>query len=380
MYSELRIVTTNDLEKRSYVCFYLNGKRIREYNGKNLGLKIQPNFASSIEERHKLLKKLEFELLKALESGQYPVNTVEPKLKEVKAQSICKTTSVVLEGALEKKLSSNISKFYKRNLRYIHKHFIDFLSPEELNSDIDSLKVSRIEEFLKGFCTSGTYYMNKRRDLGVLFATASKQIEQKLSVVKETETKRSKAKLHRIYESDQIKPVLQFLKKHHPNLYICCLLSYGCFLRPHQEVRKLCGHHFKKDCTEIHLSGTENKGGKVRVVFIPDYVRDELIQLVENLQPEENLFTRLPTSYNDAYFNTAWTRMWERMHKVGIIQKDQTIYSFRHTAAVNVYRKTKDIYILQQLLGHSDMIVTLKYLRGLGEHNMDQLKIAMPDL
>lgn len=47
------------------------------------------------------------------------------------------------------------------------------------------------------------------------------------------------------------------------------------------------------------------------------------------------------------------------MLKLGLIEKDQTLYSFRHTAVVNVYKKTKDLHILQQLLQHSNMIVTL---------------------
>jgi site-specific recombinase XerD len=49
-------------------------------------------------------------------------------------------------------------------------------------------------------------------------------------------------------------------------------------------------------------------------------------------------------------------------------------------AAVQVYRKTKDLNILQQLLGHSNMIVTLKYLRGLGEASNDELRNVMPEL
>ena len=63
-----------------------------------------------------------------------------------------------------------------------------------------------------------------------------------------------------------------------------------------------------------------------------------------------------------------------------MIKPNQTLYSFRHTAAVNVYHKTKDVHILQQLLGHSDMIVTLIYLRGLGELNSDKLREVMPEL
>jgi len=173
---------------------------------------------------------------------------------------------------------------------------------------------------------------------------------------------------------------LDYSKVNHPNLHLCCLLSYACFLRPHQEIRNLYVHHFKKEFTEIHLSGNENKGGKVRVVYIPEYVRKELLKVVSSLKTNDNIFTCLPHSFNDAYFNTAWTRMWIKMEKIGLIKESQTIYSFRHTEAVKVYNKTKDIHILQQLLGHSDMIVTLKYLRGLGETNNEDLRNVLPEL
>jgi len=376
VYSDLKIVSHDTLEKRSYITFYLNGKRIREFNGNSINQRIRPNFASSIGERNKLLKKLEFELQKALDANNYPA------VKEINIDIpiVQKSTGELLDTALIKKLDSNLSKFYKRNLKSIHRAFKAFLTPLELSQPISILKRTRIENFLSKYNSSGIYYMNKRRDLGVLFSVVSKEIEQKLLVVKETDTKKSKAKLHQIYELEQIKPVLDYLQQNHPNLHLCCLLSYGCFLRPHQEVRNLCGHHFKKNVTEIHLAGSENKGGRVRVVHIPDYVRNVLLERVLTLEQDENLFTKTSIPFNDAYFNTAWTRIWLKMNQLGIIQCNQTIYSFRHTAAVNVYRKTKDLNILQQLLGHSDMIVTLKYLRGLGEATNSELRDHMPEL
>lgn len=377
-YSETRIVTSNDLKKRSYVVFYFNGKRIREFNGKSIGLKLQPNLATSVEERNKLLRQLEYELVKALKNDNYPIAEANETicLKETKSsKAVC-----VLRDALDRKLSSDLNGRYKKNLEKVHNSFISFLTPKELNGDIDNIKSARVQEFLSQFNSSGTYYMNKRRDLGVLFSSISKSLGMKLQSVLETDSMRSKAKLHRIYDKEQIKPILEFLKMHYPNLHLCCLLSYGCFLRPHQEVRNLQSYHFKKNCTEIHLSGNENKGGRVRIIYIPDYVRNELKKRLSTLRETENIFTKSTEPFNDDYFKTAWTRAWNKMFKLGLIQKNQTIYSFRHTAAVNVYHKTKDIHILQQLLGHSDMIVTLKYLRGLGEVNMRQLKDALPEL
>ncbi|MGQ7852773.1 tyrosine-type recombinase/integrase [Pedobacter sp. WC2501] len=374
-YSEPKIVSQDTLKKRSYVTFYYKGKRVREFNGNNLGLKIQPNYAKSLEERNKLLKKLEYELLKALENNCYPNQPIVEVIVSEK-----KTTLELLNNALIRKLSSNLNKYYKKNLESIQKQFVSFLTKAELDGDIKSLKKQRIDQFLSTFNSSGTYYMNKRRDLGVLFSSISKEIEYKLNVVKDSETRKAKATLHKIYSDEQIKFILPYLKKHHPKVYICCLLSYGCFLRPHREVRELSVHHFKNDLTEIQLAGHENKGGRVRVVYIPDYVRKELVFINELSDQDCNIFTGIKEPHNDCYFNKAWKNAWKKMFALNMIEKDQTLYSFRHTAAVKVYRKTKDLNIIQQLLGHSDMIVTLKYLRGLGEATNSELRDHMPEL
>jgi integrase len=84
--------------------------------------------------------------------------------------------------------------------------------------------------------------------------------------------------------------------------------------------------------------------------------------------------------FNEYYFNTQWSRAWARMQKLGLIFENQTIYSFRHTAAIQLYRQTKDVHLLQQLLGHSAITVTLKYLRNLGEIDSEQLAKYAPQL
>jgi hypothetical protein len=72
-YTEPKIVTSNDLSKRSYVEFYFKNERVREYHGKNIAKRINPNRAKSYDERNQLLTKLHFELKKALETKSYPI-------------------------------------------------------------------------------------------------------------------------------------------------------------------------------------------------------------------------------------------------------------------------------------------------------------------
>lgn len=54
-----------------------------------------------------------------------------------------------------------------------------------------------------------------------------------------------------------------------------------------------------------------------------------------------------------------------------LLPPNQTLYSFRHTGAIKVFEKTGSLLKLQQVMGHSDMKVSLTYLRGLEVKQLD---------
>jgi integrase len=142
---------------------------------------------------------------------------------------------------------------------------------------------------------------------------------------------------------------------------------YGCFLRPHREIRFLKRKHLNEDCSVITLGGDENKSKRIRVVRLPEYVRRELFSReINKLNPEDYVMTKSSQVYNADYFKTAWTRMKKTTEEPGLLQGDQSLYSFRHTGAIDVYQKTHDPYKVQQMMGHSSLVVTLMYLRSLG--------------
>ncbi|ADY51124.1 integrase family protein [Pseudopedobacter saltans DSM 12145] len=372
-----------DLNKRCYVNLYLEDKRIKIYNGKCINLDINPNVENDLAKRTLELQLLEYEIKKAFAEGRYPIDRTASK-HQFRDNLIIEREALVLKDALDEvlnlKLASNLSKLYKRNLKRIHKLFVDFLTTEEKEGCLSNLSQNRVQEFLNQFQSSSTYYMDKRRDINVLLSGISNKYEVDLGKLKKTNRVKVKATLHKYYELPQLKRILSYLEKHNDNLYICCLLSYSCFLRPHQEIRILTKSHFKNGFTQIHLSGSENKSGRIRVVPLPDYVREKLVSHCKDIEEHHNIFSKSITAYNEHYFSTNWTREHKKMSKLGLIDKDQTIYSFRHTGAIAVYKKTKDVHILQQLLGHSDMIVTLNYLRGLGQMSLDNYKEILPDL
>jgi integrase len=208
--------------------------------------------------------------------------------------------------------------------------------------------------------------MNKRRTLGAIFSRLVRK-EIPFNPVKETKRVKEKATLHKAYTKEQLHRVLSILEQSHQNVYMCALFMYGCFLRPHQEVRRLFRRDLNEDCTSISLSGDDNKSGRIRTVYVPPYVHEPITRYkLDQLDQHANLFTGTCDVYNESYFNTAWSRLKEKMVKDRIIEDNHTLYSFRHTAAVNLYMKTKDLYKVQQAMGHSSMTVTLTYMRSLG--------------
>ena len=57
---------------------------------------------------------------------------------------------------------------------------------------------------------------------------------------------------------DDIATVLEDIKVFNKHLHLCCLLTYGCLLRPHREVRELTWGDFSNDLSFITLSGFRN--------------------------------------------------------------------------------------------------------------------------
>ncbi|MBS1917883.1 MAG: tyrosine-type recombinase/integrase [Bacteroidetes bacterium] len=375
MYSEPEIVTSKNSTSRSYVKVYIDGKRHRFYNGKQIGIVCNPNHSKTINDRDRALTHLCYNLKKKLEQGWSPQMTNKlPLIQDTVVPSVLKTFET-----LQSEISNeNLSVVYDRDLTSLCNHFKSFCLTENIASiPITELSSDHIQLFLKRYNSSATNYMNKRRALSALFNRISHLQE---NPVCETRKMKQFAHLNIPYKQGQLKTVLNYLQENHHELFICCLLMYGCLLRPHQEIRLLKRSSFNEEIKSIALSGNQNKGKRIRVVLIPEYVRKELLsRSMSDLPAEANIFSGRTTAYNMSYFSTAWARIKEQLCKDGIIGENHTLYSFRHTAAINMYLKTKDPYKIQQAFGHSSLKVTLTYLRNLGlviDSSIDDL----PDL
>ena len=169
-------------------------------------------------------------------------------------------------------------------------------------------------------------------------------------------SKRAEAKLHKPITN--LKEILRDLRLFNNNLFLCALLTYGCLLRPHREILNLKWSDFSEDLTYISLAGNKNKSKRNRVVPVPIYIRENLIKGELN----HNIFSNTSKAYNSDYFKCLWRRFKRAFSSV---DKGITIYSFRHSGAIEIFKRTGSLTKLQKAMGHSSLNVSLTYLRGL---------------
>ena len=89
-----------------------------------------------------------------------------------------------------------------------------------------------------------------------------------------------------------------------------------------------------------------------------------------------NIFSGREEPFAPDYFKGLWSRFKKRSK---LLEDNQTLYSFRHTGAIDIYKRTGSIEKLKVAMGHSSIIVSLTYLRGLDvadlkEYDMPSLK------
>jgi len=86
--------------------------------------------------------------------------------------------------------------------------------------------------------------------------------------------------------------------------------------------------------------------------------RERLVRIPPDLIPDFNLATGSP--YHPDFISHAFTRA---VKEAGISPDGRSLHSLRHTFALREYARTRDIYYVKGLLGHSSVVVTEIYAR-----------------
>ena len=334
--------------KKVFVSFYLNNKRYRLFNGKRINSNLNPN-SFPVKDRDAHAKILANEVYTYIQKGGV--------LKEYRGDEVLSGTLTDLEyfkKAVKSKLDGEYSNKYKQTLLYLSFEFEKTLSCSKIT-----------EGSIRGFLNnqpSKASYNSVRRHLSALISEA---VNFGMDSNPMAKVKAKKAKAHLNKPFDDISIILKEIKTFNYNLYLCCIMTYGCLLRPHREVRELTWGDFTVDLSYIKLSGSRNKSGRNRIVPVPSYIRELLNKGDNNL----NIFTGTTKAPNPDYFKTIWGRF-KKVSK--LLEQDQTLYSFRHSGAIEIYKRTGSLSKLQKAMGHSSLAVSLTYLRGLEVSELEE--------
>jgi integrase len=109
----------------------------------------------------------------------------------------------------------------------------------------------------------------------------------------------------------------------------------------------------------------------------------ELRAYFELVQPVDNVNTPLVALlYGKKLKRQAIDRAWNRLKKKAGVNPQLRIHDLRRTIAVRTYRETKDLMAVKKILGHKQLISTLRYIEFVDPANIrpviEQLRGGAP--
>ena len=342
------------------VYFWYNGKRCRYANGNPIEQEISPNLFEGIERERKAHLLCSAYTL-AIDKGWRP--EIDAAIVQKRSPS---RLIKVADDVLKHKRQLNYSESYKKDLIRTHRLFADYLKEQRLESIlVTEVNIDIIKAFVYDKSPSAASMKNLKRNISSLIRD---ELESQGVVLnfKRIKLPRTTQELHKPIKD--VEALLKDIAAFNDNLYLCALMTYGLLLRPHREVLSLRRGDFNDDFTILSLDGSRVKSKRNRILPIPEYIKQELMKRFVECDSDVNLFSRSRRVYHRDYFKNRWA---DYKKESNILQEGQTLYSLRHTSAIKVFEKTGSLQKLQQVMGHSDMKVSLTYLRGLEVKQLD---------
>ena len=328
------------------------GSRYRFYKGSYIASWSKPQ-SLPVGKRLRAFEDLCLEYQRAIDLGWTPLDDWSDRLERVVV------SASLLTDALESKLQQGLSESYARKLTWMVKHLKRFLKGKTPTPKL-------LAAFINESHWSPSTRTIIRRHL-IAFEKEMHKYGYEGSIKTLTTRYRCEEKLHKPFKD--VEAVLDEISLFDARLHLCCLLAFGCLLRPHREIRLLTWGDFSDDLSYVSLGGNRNKGKKNRIVPVGAFIRPYLRAFKRvSCSSEVNVFSGREKAHNRDYFKTLWGRFKKQST---LLEKDQTLYSFRHTGAIQVYEKTGSLSKLQQVMGHSSLQVSLTYLRGLEVKQME---------
>jgi integrase len=364
-----------DLSKRWYIQFYVWDKQALKLIRKRT---YTINKFSTLEERRVQAAHQIRMINELLEAGYVvdravPMKAIPPTIELYQKLPM----NAPLEDGLEfvmKEKTMNASKRTVQAYQTIVRRMTEFnkLYPVHAIRDVDTVFIKKFLSYCAieyGVTDPATFnhYLTMIRSM---FRILVKEKLLKENPAADIDKKRSSATSVLAYSDNQAKEILDYLYQHDPQLYLFCKLMLYTFIRP-KELRYLRVRYIMQDrilvpksdkTLNIDVSKNRRQGyvrlfsacKKVLNEFgILDYPPDHFI-FSKNYKPSLH-----PVSAN--YFNTRYRKV---LNEFGY-SMEYTLYSWKHTGVIKLYRETKDLKLVQAQCRHTKIETTNEYLKNL---------------
>ena len=191
------------------------------------------------------------------------------------------------------------------------------------------------------------------------FAIKNELFSGENAAAKFDELKKEDNQRRKFLDEDELNYLLEELKRHSYQVYLMALISAYCGLRA-GEIFNLTWADIDLEKRELLLRDTKN--GKNRYAYMNPRVFDELSKLPQRKGNEYVFQSKAGNKIEHV------SRTFERAVKTlgfndGIIDRRQKVvfHSLRHTFASRLVQENVSLYVVQKLLGHSDISMTERY-------------------
>lgn len=358
----LQCPADKSLKKKWNVCFWIFSEKQSKFVRKRISIS-----GKTVEEREKLAEEIIIGVNQRLKEGVIfepilaPISTIKRnytlteaiehflalKRKTLKARS-AETYTSNSKTFLEFLELHKMKKLPLRTFKSEHAHaFTDWLLLEKKLSNKSHNK-------LKGFCSAVFNEFVRRK---VIKDNPFSEIH----VLPVTQGK------HRVFNRAQILEFKQLCidARDDGTWFFTCWIYYT-FMRPHEEARLIrVGDIGEKT---IVVRETIAKTSRIRHVYIPPPL--------EKMLQERNIRDYPPHFYIFSYSGIPGEKRvsdgyWYQQHvkymkKMQLYGQDYDLYGWKHTGATALFKATKDLKLVQEQCGHSDIKQTVEYLRDLG--------------
>lgn len=184
-------------------------------------------------------------------------------------------------------------------------------------------------------------------------------------------------RLPKVLSADEQRAFLAKFDRRYPSALrnlVAVRLMLECGLRCGEVVAVRPEH---VDLNTCRLLVREGKGGKDRVVWFSDDLRDLIVRWLERQRASEWLLcTRHHTQVNTRYLRELVKR---KATAAGLSEADRvTPHTLRHTFATDLLRETKNIRLTQKALGHASLATTMIYTHVADEELEKALRRERP--